>query len=129
MFAKMQEAEAPVLKYGKVEGDLKGITMEDNAKRREEIGMPERQPNPESVEEWRAEAERKIAKGYNIETLIEKMERGEPTDKVENEISRIFAATLDEAVKKDPSDENINAYQRLINAREKSSSEIGKALR
>jgi hypothetical protein len=91
--------------------------------------MPERQPNPESVEEWRAEAERKIAKGYNIETLIEKMEKGEPTDKVENEISRIFAATLDEAVKKDPSNENIRAYQRLINAREKSSTEIGRALR
>lgn len=122
----------PVVEKGKIQGspeELKGITMEDNAKRRAEIGMPERQPNPESVEQWRAEAEKKIAEGYNINTLIEKMERGDQTDKVENEISRIFAATLDEAVKRDPSNENINAYERLIKAREKSSTEIGRALR
>lgn len=122
----------PIVEKGKIEGspeELKGITMEDNAKRREEIGMPERQANPESVEQWRAEAEKKIANGYDINTLIEKMERGDQTDKVENEISRIFAATLDEAVKRDPSNENINAYERLIKAREKSSTEIGRALR
>jgi chemotaxis protein histidine kinase CheA len=64
-----------------------------------------------------------------INNLIDKMERGEQTTKVENEISRIFAATLDAEVKRNPTNENINAYERLIKAREKSSSEIGRALR
>jgi hypothetical protein len=103
--------------------------MADNASRRDEIGMPERMPNPETEEQWRAEAEKQIADGYNINDLIEKMEKGEQTNKVENEISRIFAATLDAEVKRNPSNENIDAYQRLIKAREKSSSEIGRALR
>ena len=132
--AKSVEPPIPptISKQGTLEGGedaLKGITMADNAIRRQEIGMPERMPNPETVEGWRAEAEKKIADGYNINDLIEKMERGEQTDKVENEISRIFAATLDAEVKRNPSNENIDAYQRLIKAREKSSSEIGRALR
>jgi hypothetical protein len=133
---KPADVEPPVpptiSKQGILEGGedaLRGITMEDNANRRDEIGMPERMPNPETVEEWRAEAEKQIADGYNINNLIEKMEKGEQTNKVENEISRIFAATLDAEVKRNPSNENIDAYERLIKAREKSSSEIGRALR
>lgn len=117
----------PEMKIG--EGELRGIRMEDNAERRAEIGMPERQANPESVEQWRAKAQEEISKGYNINKLIDKMGNGDMLSPVENEISRIFASTLDNEVKRNPSNENINAYKRFIQAREKASSKIGQSLR
>ncbi len=117
----------PEMKIG--EGELRGIRMEDNAERRAEIGMPERQANPESVEQWRAKAQEEISKGYNVNKLIDKMDKGDMLSPVENEISRIFAATLDSEVKRNPSNENINAYKRFIQAREKASAKIGQSLR
>ena len=127
-------AEPPRLKIesGELSGDennIRGIRMIDNAERRKEIDMPNRTPMPETVEQWKAKAEAEIKNGYNIDKLIKKMENGEATTPVENEISKIYAAALDIEIKENPTNENIAAYKRFINARELASSALGKGLR
>jgi len=125
------EAENIVLSKGKIQmggEDVRGITVEENKERRKDLGMPERQPNPESFEQWDNEAKSIVENGYNMNNLIEKMERGEATTPVENSIRKIFAATIDKKLTENPSDEFLTQARRFIKASDVASSQAGKNL-
>ena len=53
--------------------------------------MGEREVTKESFEQWDKEAESLLDKGYDINKLIDKMNRGEATTPVENSIRKIYA--------------------------------------
>lgn len=80
-------------------------------------------------EDLEKQADAEIKKGYDIENLISKIERGTiPTD-VENTILKKYKATLEAQIAKNPSDENLNQLKRLVQATDKIGSETGRALR
>jgi hypothetical protein len=107
---------------------VRGITMAANEERRKDFGMPERQPNPESFEQWDAEAAKLVKDGYDMESLIKRMEKGIPSTPVENSIKKIYQATLDAQIKINPTNELLAKAKRFIEATEVSSSQAGKNL-
>jgi hypothetical protein len=126
------EGVPPTINKGnKISGDadaVRGITMAANAERRKDFGMGERQPNPESFEEWDAQAEQLVKDGYDMEALIKRMEQGIPSTPVENSIKKIYQATLDAQIKENPTNELLAKAKRFIKATEVSSSQAGKNL-
>jgi len=107
---------------------IRGITIKENKERRAELGMPERQPNPESFEKWDNEAKKLIDNGYDMEPLIQKMERGEATTPVESSIRKIYAATIDAELRNNPTQKTLQKAKRFVKASDLASSQAGKNL-
>ena len=121
----------PISPEGKIQmggEEVRGITVEENKERRKDLGMPERQPNPETFEQWDNQAKKLIEDGYNMNILIEKMEAGEATTPVENSLRKIFAATIDKELTTNSSDEFLAQAKRFTEASDKASSQAGKNL-
>ena len=121
----------PVGEDGNVDAgkeELHGITLEANRQRREAIGMNERVVEKESFEQWDKEAESQLAKGYDINKLIEKMNKGEATTPVENSIRKIYAATLDKAVEANPTNELLAQAKKYAEAEAKANAAAGRDL-
>ena len=130
VYSRVKESNIPE-QYTKRElggGEVRGITHAANEERRAELGMADREPNPESFEQWDNEAQAKIQSGYNIEEHIQKMNSGAVMSGTENAISKIFAATVDERLADNPSTENLSLAKRFIEARDVANSAAGRAL-
>ena len=82
----------------------------------------------ESFEQWDKEAESILAKGYDINKLIDKMNRGEATTPVENSIRKIYAATLDKAVEANPTNELLAQAKKYAEAEAKANAAAGRDL-
>jgi hypothetical protein len=90
-----------------IEKDWEGaITIAANEERRQMLGLPEYQRQKQSFEEWTNKAIKMIKKGYNVEKLLDKMEKNNyvPTPE-ENQIRKIYVAKLKSDYDKNPSAE------------------------
>lgn len=114
-----------------VEGESgSGITHAQTEETRQEFGLGESYEKTTKTDEiLDQQATEEIKKGYDIDQLIGKIDKGTiPTD-VENTILKKYKATLEAKIAKDPSDENIDQLKRLIQATDRIGSETGRALR
>lgn len=86
------------------EWEVGGITHAANEIRRKERGLPEYQKNPTTEEALMNEAEKKLQEGYDVEDLMNRLEKGATPEPVENFIRKIYVATLDAEISKNPTD-------------------------
>lgn len=106
-----------------------GITHAANEVRRQDRGLPEYEKRPESFEKWNDEAEALIKNGYDVEGLIDRMEKDnhDPTP-VENAIRKIYYATVDAEVAKNPTDKLLAIQKRLATVGDLANSRAGRNL-
>lgn len=86
---------------------IRGITKADNEQRRLENGLPAVNGKVVSDAEIKAEASKQWDDGYDINSLIRRMEDGQGTSAIESEILKIYAASLDKALVENPFDKKI----------------------
>ena len=94
------------------EGRIGGITQAANAVRRKDRELPEFQKNPQSFEQWNNEAERLLKEGYDVEALMKRLEKEADATPVENAIRKIYYATIDAEVAKNPTNELLALQKR-----------------
>ncbi len=126
-----QEAEPPIQEPPKEpvgEGGEGGITHAANEIRRQDRALPEYQKSPESFEQWNSEAEQKIKDGYNVEALMDRIEKGHDPTPVENAIRKIYIATLDAEIAKNPTDELLAKQKKFIEIGDLANSRAGRNL-
>lgn len=109
-------------------GEIKGITQAANEVRRQETNTPEYERNPESFEKWNAEAEQKVKDGYDVEDLMNRIEKGHDPNPVENAIRKIYYATVDAEVAKNPTDKLLAIQKRNATIGDLANSRAGKNL-
>lgn len=112
----------PTVKEGEViEGEegQTGITHAQTAEIRESKGLNEYEKVAETFEEWDAKADEAIKAGYNIEGLINRLEKGDQPTAVEQRIMGKYIGALEAKVETDPSDANISELKRAIDASDK----------
>lgn len=105
-----------------------GITHAANEVRRKERELPEYERTPESFEQWNSEAEQKLKDGYDVDDLISRIEKGHDPTPVENAIRKIYVATLDAEILKNPTDELLAKQKRFIQAGDLANSRAGRNL-
>lgn len=117
------------LTVGDGEGDMGGITHAANEVRRQDRELPEYEKTPESFEQWNNDAEKALKNGYNVERLFDKMEKDkyDPTP-VENSIRKIYIATLDAEISKNPTDALLAKQKRFIQLGDAANSRAGRNL-
>jgi len=76
-----------------------------------------------------AEADKQIKEGYNIESLISKLEQGHIPSDLETTILKKYKATVEAKIAKDPSDENLADLRRLVKATDVAGTLAGRGLR
>ena len=99
-------------KNGDEEG-LTGITHEETDKVARELGLPEYEKNPETVEQWDIEANRRIQEEKNaIPNLLDKLKDGKMPTEVEQRMMLKYLASLKAKINADPlNDKLINEYK------------------
>lgn len=107
------------------DGNVEGITHAANEVRREERKLPPYQKNPTTEEALMAEAEQKLKDGYDVEDLFNRMEKGEMPTPVENFIRKIYIATLDAEIAKNPTDELLAKQKRFVELGDIANSKLG----
>lgn len=110
------------------EGDVAGITHAANEVRRKDRALPEYQKEPQTFEAWNNEAERAIKDGYDVEKLMNEIEAGKDPSPVENAIRKIYVATLDAEIAKNPTDELLAKQKRFIEIGDLANSRAGRNL-
>lgn len=90
-----------------------GITHAETKKIAEEKGFEQYQKDPQTFEEWDAEAEKRIKNG-ELPDLIKKMERGDEISAVEQRMMGKYIATLNNAVDKNPTPKNIEELKKAV---------------
>jgi hypothetical protein len=109
---------------------LRGITKADNMERRAELGLPVYKNEVVTEEEIRQQAADELAKGYDLNSLIARMEKELPTSAVESEILKIYASDLDARLQENPYDKTIQKeLARFTEAKLKSGSKMGRDFR
>ncbi len=119
------EAKATVIEG---EGDKGGITHAANEVRRADRKLPEYEKTPQSFEEWNNEAEQKIKEGYDVDQLIDRIEKGHDPTPVENAIRKIYVATLDAEIAKNPTDALLAKQKKFIEVGDLANSRAGRNL-
>lgn len=105
-----------------------GITHAANEVRRVDRALPEYQKTPETFEEWNNQAEKLIKKGYAIDKLMDKIQKGHDPTPVENAIRKIYIATLDAEIEKNPTDALLAKQKRFIEVGDLANSRAGRNL-
>lgn len=109
--------------------DATGITHAQTEATRERFSLPEYDKNAETVAAWDEEASKKIREGYNIESLLSKMEKGGMPTAVEQRIMLKYIASIEAKIDRDPSNENLAELKRAVELSDRvGGSDIGKAL-
>ncbi len=108
--------KAPKEGEGAGEEGMTGISNEEALKVRFNIGLPAfERPQPESWNQLNEQADEAIRNGYNVEKLLEKLERGLPPTSVEEVILAKYAATLADTFDKTRSEDVLREYERVTN--------------
>ena len=95
---------------------MTGISNEQALNMRFDMGLPVfDKPQPESWNELNERANEEIRNGYNIEKLLEKLERGVPPTSLEEVILAKYAATLAETFEQTRSEDVLGEYERVTN--------------
>ena len=115
------------------EGDKKGwngaITIAANEDRRLLLGLPEYESEKQSFEKWTDEAIRMLKKGYNVDKLLDRMQKGEVPTPVENQIRKIYVAKLKQDYLANPSAELEKKLIKYTQLNDIANSQAGRALR
>ena len=122
---KPPKEEKPIVEG---DGDAKGITHAANEVRRMDRALPEYQKEPQSFEEWNSKAEKAIKEGYDVDDLIDRIEKGHDPTPVENAIRKIYVATLDAEITKNPTDALLAKQKKFIEAGDLANSRAGRNL-
>ena len=110
------------------EGGKNGITHAANEVRRKDRLLPEYEKEPQTFEAWNNEAEQKIKDGYDVEKLMNEIEKGKDPTPVENAIRKIYIATLDAEIAKNPTDALLSKQKRFIEIGDLANSRAGRNL-
>ncbi len=112
---KKEPPKEPTEPVGEEGGEMGGITQAANAVRRMDRQMSEFEKIPQSFEQWNNEAEAALKKGYDVDALMDRLEKN-PTaaTPVENAIRKIYIATLDAEIAKNPTDALLAKQKRFI---------------
>lgn len=105
-----------------------GITHAANEVRREMRALPEYEKSPQTFEAWNTEAEKLVKEGYDVEKLMDKIEQGHDPTPVENAIRKIYIATLDAEIARNPTDELLAKQKRFIEIGDLANSRAGRNL-
>jgi len=108
--------------------DIGGITHAANEVRRKDRLLPEYEKTPQTFEQWNNEAEKKILEGYDVKDLITRIEKGHDPTPVENAIRKIYVATLDAEIAKNPTDALLKEQKRFVEAGDLANSRAGRNL-
>lgn len=118
--AKPEEAPKEAKAEGKEEvtpGEMVGIKHEATEEMRLAYSLPEyERPEGKTMDELEAEADQKIKAGYNVETLIKKLEDGNPPSGVENVILAKYLGVLNADFDKTKNKETLAKIERVVSA-------------
>jgi hypothetical protein len=122
--------QPPIAESGSGDGesDIGGITHAANEVRRVDRKLPEYQKEPQSFEQWNDDAEKLIKSGYDVEKLMDRIEKGHDPTPVENAIRKIYIATIDAEIARNPTDELLAKQKRFIEIGDLSNSRAGRNL-
>ena len=113
-----------------IEKDWEGaITIAANEERRQMLGLPEYQRERESFEQWTNDAIKAIKRGYNVDKLLDKMQKGYVPTPAENQIRKIYVAKLKSDYDKNPSAELEKKLIKYTQLNDIANSQAGRALR
>jgi hypothetical protein len=113
-----------------VEKEWQGaITIAANEERRQMLGLPEYQREKQSFEEWTNKAIKMIKKGYNVEKLLDKIEKGYSPSPEENQIRKIYVAKLKSDYDANPTPELEKKLIRYTQLNDIVNSQLGRQLR
>lgn len=116
-------------KVGEEQQKVSGITHAQTAETRKEIGMEEYKKEAETQAKWEAEADKEIAKGYNTNKLLSRLERGELPTPIEQKILAKYLSTQKAVVSENPTDENIARLKKAIDISDRAAgTAVGKSL-
>ena len=105
------------------------ITIAANEERRQMLGLPEYQRQKQSFEEWTNKAIKMIKRGYNVEKLLDKMEKGYLPTPEENQIRKIYIAKLKSDYEANPTPELEKKFKRYTLLNDIANSQAGSQLR
>ena len=113
-----------------VEKEWQGaITIAANEERRQMLGLPEYQREKQSFEEWTNKAIKMIKRGYNVEKLLDKIEKGYSPSPEENQIRKIYVAKLKSDYDANPTPELEKKLIRYTQLNDIVNSQLGRQLR
>lgn len=113
-----------------IEKDWQGaITIAANEERRQMLGLPEYERERESFEKWTSNAIKAIKRGYNVDKLLDKMQKGYVPTPEENQIRKIYVAKLKSDYDKNPSTELEKKLIKYTQLNDIANSQTGRALR
>lgn len=113
-----------------IEKDWEGaITIAANEERRQMLGLPEYQRERESFEQWTNDAIKAIKRGYNVDKLLDKMQKGYVPTPAENQIRKIYVAKLKSDYDKNPSTELEKKLIKYTQLNDIANSQAGRTLR
>ena len=90
--------------------------------------LPEYEKEPQKFEQWNNEAEQKIKDGYDVEKLMDEIQNGKDPNPVENAIRKIYIATLDAEIAKNPTNALLAKQKRFIEIGDLANSRAGRNL-
>ena len=105
------------------------ITIAANEERRQMLGLPEYQREKQSFEEWTNKAIKMIKRGYNVEKLLDKIEKGYSPSPEENQIRKIYVAKLKSDYDANPTPELEKKLIRYTQLNDIVNSQLGRQLR
>ena len=118
--AKPKAAAKEAKAEGKEEvtpGEMVGIKHEATEEMRIAYSLPEyERPEGKTMDELEAEADQKIKAGYNVESLIKKLEDGNPPSGVENVILAKYLGVLNADFDKTKNKETLAKIERVVSA-------------
>lgn len=95
------------------EGDMTGITHQQMDETAREFGLETYREDPETIEQWDAQANERITKDPQaIAKLLNKMRNGQQPDAVEQRIMIRYVSSLKAKIRATPTDELLNELKR-----------------
>jgi len=95
------------------DGEYTGITHAQTNEIARELGFPEYEESPETVEGWDIEAEKRIKEG-GMPAVIRKLEEGNMPSKVEQRMMAKYIASLKAEINKNPTNEKLREQKYAI---------------
>lgn len=126
--AENLEAFSNDLGLSDVEAEARGIIRAANDIRRNALKMEEYDPEGITIAEVNKEAERLLIEGYDVNKMLNRVEKNKNATPLETEMLKILMASLDEEIKNNPTDELINKQKRLIEITDLAGTEAGRRL-
>ena len=96
------------------ESEIRGINKAANELRRNFLGMESYDPDVITNFEANQKAEQLLKDGYDVNAMLNSLERGKQVSLVEQEMIKILNMELDAEIAKNPTDELLAKQRRLV---------------